>query len=142
MKITHYKLLALLSLLVIFLIVLWLGIFMPRMIPFSSHEVIQELSRSKSPNGKIDAVIIQTDLHSTVPTLYDVFVVGSNMQLPFEDMESVFHSSHTEDLRVSWTGDRHLKIYYSQADIGHFQNSVTVFIDDKPCDVHITLETP
>lgn len=107
----------------------------------SSPEVKQELIRAKSLDGKIDAVVIQTDVHSTVPTIYDVYVVDAKIREPsFKTMNSVFHATHVRDLKVFWIDERQLAINYTGADIGHFQNIITIFIDGKPIDVHIAAE--
>jgi hypothetical protein len=79
-----------------------------------------ETNRFKSPDGKVDAVIIKKDCGATTSESYNVFVVASGKEAKGADL--VFKADHVEGLYISWRQPKFLDINYNQARIFQFMN--------------------
>lgn len=91
---------------------------------FSPKDV--EVIRLPSPDGKVDAVLIQRDAGAMTYAQYLIYVVPNN-QKPTEDSTAIFNAKRLFDEKISWHGDRELLIQYTKGDIYHFQNFVYPF---------------
>lgn len=79
-----------------------------------------ELSRSSSPNGRVDAVVVETDCGATTRKAHKVHLVTSGQE--FDDDRFVFLSDRTQGLSVEWEGDHTLILSYLNARIFQFTN--------------------
>jgi len=94
-------------------------------------EVQVEISRVRSPDGKLDAVYIQADAGAMTSGNYLVYIVFKDRQAPKKKDKAVFHGKHTYDLEISWKADRELLIQYNKSDIKHFQSYYYPFSDSR-----------
>jgi hypothetical protein len=97
----------------------------------------KEVQRLTSPDGKIDAVIIEScGGLPPEPALLDVFVVlkGQKAKWTFcENKDRVFEGRFLQDLSIKWKKNRHLIINYSSGDIFYFRNNLTASnLQDSP----------
>jgi hypothetical protein len=80
----------------------------------------REVQRSSSPDGIVDAVLLERDAGSTASTPYEIYLVpkGTKNYIPGT---AVFRADNQEALNLTWIG-RTLDISYQRARIFHFTN--------------------
>lgn len=79
-----------------------------------------ELSRSSSPNDRVDAVVIETDCGATTSKALKVHLVASGRKI--DEDRFVFLSDKTQGLLVEWEDDHTLMLSYLNARIFQFTN--------------------
>lgn len=83
----------------------------------------EELTRITSPDGLVDAVLVERNVHATVGFIYLVYVVPKGEPFPEPDW-AIFNAMRAEDLTIEWMEHRHLGISYRKAEIYDFTNIV------------------
>lgn len=81
-----------------------------------------ESSRVTSPDKVVDAVVVSTDCGATVADGYRVYITRRGEVSDFDDGSPVFVSDHTVGIKVSWYGNKNLRIAYTTARIFQFTN--------------------
>lgn len=87
---------------------------------FSSPCHDTELERIKSPDNKVEVVLVQRDCGATTSKSFNVFVVGTGKKTQADDL--VFKADHIEGLSLLWREPKFLEIKYKQARIFQFMN--------------------
>jgi hypothetical protein len=90
-----------------------------------------EVSRVTSPDGKLDAVYVQSNAGAMASADLLVYIVPKGHETPKEKDQAVFHGKHTYDLEISWKADQELLIQYNKSDIRHFQSYFYPFSDSR-----------
>ncbi len=92
---------------------------------FSIFPVAQaEILRMNSPDGKLDAVYVQSGAGAMTSGNYLVYIVPKDHHPNKKKDDAVFWGKRTFDLDVSWEDDRKLLIQFSKSDIKHFQSYI------------------
>lgn len=79
-----------------------------------------ELSRIKSPDGKVEAVIVARDCGATSGASKTIYLVPAGAKTASEN--AMFTCDHEEDLDFKWDGSKSGLIEYSKARIFTFRN--------------------
>ena len=107
---------------------------------FSIFPVAQtEVLRVTSPDGKLDAVYIQSAAGAMASGNYLVFVLPKGSQ-PDKKDSAVFWAKRTFGLDLSWQDDGGLLIQFSEANIKHFQSYLYPFPKDTGYKIEIKYE--
>ena len=75
-----------------------------------------------SPDGVVDAVLIQDNCGALCSFGYSVFVVPRGQRAPRDFERAVFHADSMVDEKLTWKSERVLEIAYSKAEIYKFRN--------------------
>lgn len=84
-----------------------------------------EVSRSKSPDSAVDAVLMSGDGGATTAREYFVYLLPAGQRTdPRNEGENhaCFKGDHLKSLKLNWRDSRLLEIQYEEARIYHFQN--------------------
>jgi hypothetical protein len=77
------------------------------------------IDRQTSPDGKVDALIVERSCGATVGFSYAVHIVSKGVST----LEThIFLADHVEDLSISWLAEQHLIIGYKKARIFEYTN--------------------
>ena len=79
-----------------------------------------EVERVKSPDNKVEAVLVKNDCGATTSETYNVYVVSIGEKIVKN--KSVFNADHVDNLSLFWRKAKYLEIKYNQARIFHFEN--------------------
>jgi len=87
----------------------------------------EETERIKSPDGVVDAVLVEGNGGATTSFNYAVFIVPSGTKFEeksewFERQRSLFSADHQKDLQLAWSKPKVLEIRYEKARIFKFSN--------------------
>ncbi len=89
----------------------------------NSQNTFTELKRVTSPDGTIDAVLIEADGGATVATANRVCLVLHGQKLPPDQLsEAILLADHCQQLDLKWRGNRLLSVLYHKARIFQFSN--------------------
>lgn len=80
----------------------------------------EEIQRLRSPDGKVDAVLVRCNGGATTSYSYRLSLVppgGKN-----EDGDETLLADHVSNLELSWAKPKFLEIHYQQARIFRFSN--------------------
>jgi len=80
----------------------------------------QEIKRVRSPDQRVDAVLIQTNAGATTGFVYEIFLVPTGAT-PKEGHEQ-FRADQVVNLELRWQQPKSLEIVYDQARIFHYSN--------------------
>jgi hypothetical protein len=81
----------------------------------------KEIGRIESPDGKVVAVMIESDGGATTSYGYSIYIIPKGGSIEKKN-KPVFLSDHTRRLRFNWDGPKRLKILYAEARIFRFTN--------------------
>lgn len=81
-----------------------------------------EVSRVTSPDKVVDAVLVTTGCGATVADAYRVYITKRSEVSDFDEESPVFLSDNTVGIKVSWDGNKYLRIAYTKARIFQFTN--------------------
>jgi DNA/RNA-binding domain of Phe-tRNA-synthetase-like protein len=87
---------------------------------FSSPCNETQVERVKSPDGKVEAVLVKKDCGATTSESFNVFIVGSGNKT--EEKDLIFKADHVDGFSLTWRDSKFLEIKYKQARIFHFMN--------------------
>jgi hypothetical protein len=82
--------------------------------------VKEEVSRCKSPDKKVEAILIETNGGATTPFRYLLYLVAVGNSPSKDDL--VLEAIHIENFEIKWKKSKFLEIKYTNARIFHFQN--------------------
>ncbi len=117
--------------------VLFLGIAYYFVFHFSIFPSTQaEILRLNSPDGKLDAVYIQSGAGAMASGNYLVYIVPKGHR-PNKKECAVFLGKNTYDLDLSWEDDRKLLVKFIKSDIKHYQSYIYPFPKDARYKVEI-----
>ena len=88
-----------------------------------------ETQRLDSPDGKVDAVLIERDAGAMTVARDLVYIVPDN-QKPAKKDPPVFQAKRVFGLKVEWQNNYELLIEYDKAEIEHFRNYLYPFPED------------
>lgn len=88
-----------------------------------------EILRATSPDGKLDAVYVQSGAGAMTSGNYLVYIVPKGHQ-PNKKNCAVFWGKRTYDLDLSWEDDQKLLVQFSKSDIKHYQSYIYPFPKD------------
>lgn len=80
----------------------------------------KEIIRKTSSNQLVDAVIIEKGCGATTSNAYHVFLSPKGKQT--DELDPIFVSDKTDNIKISWVGSKELLITYSKARIFQFTN--------------------
>jgi len=104
---------------------------------FSVFASVQtEILRLSSPDGKLDAVYVQSGAGAMASGSYLVYIVPKGHQ-PNKTECAVFWGKNTCDLDLSWEDDRRLLVKFSKSDVKHYQSYIYPFPQDAKYKVEI-----
>ena len=88
----------------------------------------EEIARVKSPDGIVDAILIENNGGATTSYGYSVFIVPSGMKFDkespmFKSERELFTADHPKGLQLEWSKPKFLEIKYDKARIFGFRNS-------------------
>ena len=80
----------------------------------------EEINRITSPDGKVDAILVETDAGATTSYGYNVYIVpkGGNFEVGY----AAFIADHIKNLEIEWIKPKLLNISYDEARIFKFAN--------------------
>ena len=84
-----------------------------------------EVSRIKSPDPKVEAVLLKGDAGATTATTYSLYLVPSGKRADpksTNENRACFVADHIKNLNMVWKKSRLLQIQYEEARIIHFEN--------------------
>ena len=79
-----------------------------------------EVARISSPDAKLDAVVIRTNVNATTPYGHDIYLVPTGSKPKYD--RANFRADHFEGWKVTWEQPKLLEIEYDEARIFHFSN--------------------
>lgn len=82
------------------------------------HKII---SRTRSNDGKVEAIVTELDCGATTSTLTQVLIQKPNQEVN-KNSKAIFGASKVYKLNVIWERDRHLVIEYGDAKIHEYKN--------------------
>lgn len=83
----------------------------------------REISRSISPDGKYEAVIVSENGGATTSLVMNVYLTKRGGVVQAErDYNRVFTSDHTRTLSIKWREINVLEVHFEEARIHHFRN--------------------
>jgi hypothetical protein len=82
----------------------------------------REVSRSKSPTEKVEAVVVSADGGATTSVVTSIYLTRAGKRVK-ADSDLVFASDHDKELTLKWRDSTTLEIHYSEARILQFRNS-------------------
>lgn len=82
----------------------------------------EETARVTSPDGQVDALVVQRDCGATTAYVYAVVLVPKGITDPDWNLHSFLADKVDQDIQVRWLSDRELRIEYAHANIHHFSN--------------------
>jgi len=83
----------------------------------------KEMSRIKSPDSRVDAVLVEGDAGATTSVLSKIYLVPARSKLQIEERaDSVFAADHIKGLKIIWKQPKLLSIQYDEARILQFKN--------------------
>ena len=85
------------------------------------ERVYVETERIKSPDGKAEAVLVDSDVGATSAYIFYVYIVEAGEEIAEED-KPVFSAYSIKGQKISWLKDRFLEIKYEKAKISNFSN--------------------
>ena len=88
---------------------------------------LEEVRRSRSPDGVVEAVLVRGNTGATDPYSYSVFLVPSGTAFApkssrFDIDRALFTADYEAALEVSWRAPKFLEIRYAKARIHRFTN--------------------
>ena len=87
---------------------------------FNSNS-FEEITRKSSPDGKVDAVVLKINTHSTTPYSYRLYIVPKDKKVQNIENE-LFLANRVDELLINWEANKLLEINYKNARIFHFSN--------------------
>ena len=85
----------------------------------------KELLRTASPDGKVEAVLEESNAGATARYVYRVYILPAGAAVPRDKDDKkrlVFNASSLKECHVSWSGDRQVTIGHPEADIHYYRN--------------------
>jgi hypothetical protein len=109
--------------------------------------MFEEVWRSSSPDGKVDAVLMNYDAGATTSLIEMLYLVPAGQKITRWDMKlqnytPVFRADHTQGRTITWSGKQLLEIKYEKARINHFRNHAYPLAREGSYDVVEIRETP
>lgn len=99
------------------------------------------MERIRSPDGVVEALVVQRNGGATTSLVEEVFVVPTGANVPAGNLD-VFRADRVSELVVHWMGVRHLVIAYQHARIFDYTNFWEArAVDDFRYIVHIGLRS-
>ncbi|RYE15655.1 MAG: hypothetical protein EOP45_18285 [Sphingobacteriaceae bacterium] len=87
-----------------------------------SHS-LKELKRVRSPDKKVDAVLVETNAGATTSYSNKVFLVMPGKRIVEDDLQyAVFSADHYQNIAIKWEANRQLLISYYKARIFNYTN--------------------
>ncbi len=80
----------------------------------------EEISRVKSPDSFVDAVLVQSNCGATTPYGYLLCIVPTGGK--YKKDEYLLNADHVDGLEIHWRQPKLLEIRYREARIFHFSN--------------------
>lgn len=80
----------------------------------------KEIARVTSPDGRVDAIVIEVRTGATVPTPTELYISPKGAKPILDDL--VLRGDHFENVSVRWESDKLLELSYSAARIYRFSN--------------------
>ena len=93
--------------------------------PLAATWQYTEVSRTKSPNPEVEALLMSGDAGATTSTEYYLYIVPAGQRVkPGDEGENhpCLVADHLKDLKVSWKDSRLLQIQFEEARIHSFRN--------------------
>jgi hypothetical protein len=89
----------------------------------NSADSLKELKRVRSPDKKVDAVLIETNGGATVSFGNKVFLVIPEKKIRQDDFKyAVFTADHYQNVDINWQANQQLLISYNKARIFSYTN--------------------
>jgi hypothetical protein len=109
--------------------------------------MFKEVWRSSSPDGKVDAVLMNYDAGATTSLIEMLYLVPAGQRIGYWDRTlqkylPLFTADHTKGRTITWSGERLLEIKYEKARIKHFRNHAYPLARQACYDVVEIRETP
>jgi hypothetical protein len=83
----------------------------------------KEISRIKSPDSLVEAVIVEGDAGATTSTVTYIYLVPAGKAVDTATTEkSLFAADHLKNFKVEWKESKLLEIHYNEAEIFNFRN--------------------
>jgi hypothetical protein len=106
----------------------------------------KEVLRRQSPDGKVDAVLMQGNAGATESYFYYLYVVPAGCKIsgndvPMKRYETVFNATGLEEKNVVWLKNKILEVKYYKARISAYRNFIAPLPEDTRYEVEIR-ETP
>lgn len=103
---------------------------------------LEELKRSPSPDGKVEAVLIRVSGYATDGFGYRVYIVLPQERIDnFDDTDANLVAYKVDHIDIEWSGDKELTISYGEMKILHFSNFwYSKKLDDFEHEIRIDLE--
>lgn len=79
-----------------------------------------EIERSRSPDGRVEAIVKSGSIDATTPNVVELYIVQSGADVKDENL--VLVGDHFQDVTISWRRDRFLDITYLEGRIFRYQN--------------------
>ncbi|MHC4394794.1 MAG: hypothetical protein ACYS1A_03995 [Planctomycetota bacterium] len=102
----------------------------------------QEVLRLKSPDGRVDAVVINADAGATTSVASLLYILPTEATVNDEKDEAIFIADHINGLNIVWSANKLLEIQYEKARIFQFCNHELPFGDKDVGYVVEIRETP
>ena len=84
---------------------------------------LEELKRSPSPDGKVEAVLIRVSGYATDGFGYRVYIVLPQERIDnLDDTDANLVTYKVDHIDIEWSGDKELSITYGEMKILHFSN--------------------
>lgn len=106
--------------LTVFVSILIVIIFLLTFAYYIFRPVEVELERIKSPDGKVEAVLVERDSGPTTSSVFKIFIVLIGET--YKDSNLVFVGDHIDQLSVKWRKAKFLDIKYKEGRIFEFCN--------------------
>jgi hypothetical protein len=87
--------------------------------------VYKETQRVNSPDGQVEAVIIEGDAGATTSKETMIVIVASGGKIDTKKLtqsDTVFRASHLKNFKVDWKQAKLLEVQYDEARIDQFRN--------------------
>ncbi|MCK4886134.1 MAG: hypothetical protein KAS96_02035 [Planctomycetes bacterium] len=86
---------------------------------FKREEI--ETKRIKSPDGKVEVVLVESDTGATSSYILDIYIVATGKKIAKKD-KPIFSAFSIKGDKIYWQKDRFLCIEYETAKISYFSN--------------------
>lgn len=97
--------------------IIMIMIFQLNLLPFNIKD---EISRIESPDGKVEAILVQNNGGATTSESYHLYLVPKGSK--FKNKQELFIADHVQNLKIKWLKEKQLQISYDEARIFHFSN--------------------
>lgn len=98
-----------------------LGLLLGVTVSACAKPTIEEISRAKSPDSKVEAIVERKNAHATTSFVYEIYIVPVGQQIDREK-DLILRAERMEGLSARWKEPRFLEIYYTSGRVYSFRN--------------------